>query len=413
MSVIDVDEDLLQRHIEELGRIGLTSGEGLFRFQYEAAWQEARDALLAWMSEAGLSTRVDAVGNIYGRLEGRDSRTVLTGSHMDTVPSGGRYDGALGIVGGLAALAALKQRGTPDRSIEVVALCEEESSRFNANFFGTRGILGLVGPRERDQLVDRNGVSLARAMEGAGLDPDGIAGAARDDVLTFVELHIEQGRVLYDKGIDIGLVDVIPGLAWETVVVSGRQDHAGSTPMDGRRDAMQASAEISRQVTKLVEHHGGGGVVTAGRWSVEPGWPSIVPGRVEFSLDLRHPIASTRDLLLRKVQDICEAVAAEHDVDVETERIKDEQPATMDDKVVEVCRQSVEAAGFSWQRMNSGAGHDSQLMSTRVPTAMIFVPSIDGLSHRPDEATPVEDCVRGATALAGALERLAYGGDKS
>ena len=142
MDEVQVDERLLGTYVEELGRIGEVPGQGLFRFQYDQAWQQARDQLLRWIEEAGLEPRVDAVGNVFGRLPGRSDRVVLTGSHVDTVPSGGRYDGALGVVGGLAALAALRSYGTPERTLEVVALCEEESSRFTGNFFGTRGILG-------------------------------------------------------------------------------------------------------------------------------------------------------------------------------------------------------------------------------------------------------------------------------
>jgi allantoate deiminase len=365
-GAVRVDERLLGTYVEELGRIGEVPGHGLFRFQYNAAWQQARDQLLQWIGEVGLEARVDAVGNVFGRLPGRSDRVVLTGSHVDTVPSGGRYDGALGVVGGLAALAALREQGTPERTLEVVALCEEESTRFTGNFFGTRARLGLVEPAEPER------------------------------------------RVLADEGRQIGLVEVIPAITWQTVTVRGQQDHAGATPMDLRRDAFQAAAEMSRRITRLVEGEGRPAVLTTGRWEVEPGLPSIVPGLARFSVDLRHPDERVRDRLLADVDRTCGEVAAQHQVQVEIVRDKHEEAATMDTGLLAVLRDAVDSCGVSWRSMPSGAGHDSQLMATRVPTAMVFVPSVEGRSHSPAEFTELADCVRGASVLATALHRLAF-----
>jgi allantoate deiminase len=276
-DAITVDQDLLGTYIEELGAIGETP-EGMYRFQYDDAWQRARDTLLTWIDDAGLEGRVDAVGNVFGRLPGSGDGVILTGSHVDTVPSGGKYDGALGVVGGLAALAALRAHGTPTTTLEVVALCEEESSRFSANFFGTRALLGLVAPDEPQRLLDRDGLTMAEAMRRARLDPGVVADAERHDLRAFLELHIEQGRVLADEGVDIGLVEVIPAIAWETITVHGRQDHAGATPMDLRRDALQAAAQMTREITLLVEQEGRPAVVTAGAGSLSPASPASCPG---------------------------------------------------------------------------------------------------------------------------------------
>lgn len=402
-----VDEQRLTTYVDELGRIGEHPDGGLFRFQYDRAWQSARDTLLDWIRDVGLEARVDTVGNVFGRLPGHSDGVVLTGSHVDTVPSGGRYDGALGVVGGLAALAALRAKGTPSRTLEVVALCEEESSRFSGNFFGTRAMLGMVGPDEPSTLVDMDGVTLADAMRGAGLDPARIPEARRHDLEAFLELHIEQGRVLVDEGVDIGLVEVIPAIAWETITVRGRQDHAGATPMDLRKDALQGAAQMARELTLLVEREGRPAVATTGKWTVEPGWPSIVPGLARFSLDLRHPDQQTRDRLLGDIHARCEAVAGERGLELEIVRDKDEGAAPMDADLLEVCRRAADACGASWRRMPSGAGHDSQLMAARVPTGMVFVPSVEGRSHTPAEFTSPQDCVRGASVLATALAELA------
>ena len=406
-DAVHVDEELLGRYVTELGAIGDTPG-GVYRFVYDDAWQRARDALLGWIDEAGLEGRVDAVGNGFGRLPRSRDGVVLTSSHVDTLPSGGRYDGALGVVGGLAALAALRAHGTPTRTLEVVALCEEESSRFPANFFGTRAMLGLVAPDEPERLRDRDGTMMAQAMRRGGVDPAAVATAERHDLRAFLELHIEQGRVLADEGVDIGLVDVIPGIAWETVTVRGRQDHAGATPMDLRADALQAAAQMAREITVAVEQEGRPAVATTGRWTVEPGQPSVVPGLARFSLDLRHPDLAVRDRLLDQVHRICADVARRHGVEVDVVRDKDEEPATMDGGLLDVCRDAAERCGASWRRMSSGAGHDSQLMASRVPTAMVFMPSVEGRSHTPAEYTSPEDCARGASVLATALHRLAW-----
>lgn len=404
---IHVDEEQLGRYITQLGAIGETP-DGMYRFQYDDAWQRARDALLSWIRDAGLEGRVDAVGNVFGRLPGSGDGVVLTGSHVDTVPAGGKYDGALGVVGGLAALAALRTFGTPTTTLEVVALCEEESSRFPANFFGSRAMLGLIPPDEPERLRDRDGVTMAEAMRRAGLDPGTVAAAERHDLRAFLELHIEQGRVLTDEGIDVGLVEVIPGIVWETITVRGRQDHAGATPMDLRKDPLQAAAQMVREITEAVEHEGRPAVATTGRWTVEPGQPSVVPGLAEFSLDLRHPDLAVRDRLLDRVHRICADIAQRRGVEVDVVRNKDEKPALMDAGLLDVLRSSAEACGARWRRMPSGAGHDSQLMAFRVPTAMIFVPSVEGRSHSPAEYTSPKDCVRGASVLATALHRLAF-----
>jgi allantoate deiminase len=214
--------------------------------------------------------------------------------------------------------------------------------------------------------------------------------------------------VLADLGVDIGLVEVIPAITWQTITVRGRQDHAGATPMDLRKDAFQAAAQMARDITLLVEREGRPAVATTGRWTVEPGLPSIVPGLARFSLDLRHPDRVVRDRLVAEVREICESIAARLGVAVQVDTDKDEQPATMDAGLLDVLRVAADACGASWQRMPSGAGHDSQLMATRVPTAMVFVPSAGGLSHTPEEFSTLEDCARGASVLATALHRLAF-----
>jgi allantoate deiminase len=408
-STSRVEPAELERLIETLGAIGEQPGGGIIRHVYDAAWVAARKQVAEWMDEAGLSVREDAVGNLFGRFEGQSPRTILTGSHIDTVLLGGRYDGALGILCALTALRALRQHGgTPKTSLEMVALCEEEDSRFHCNFWGTRGMLGLIEPAELDSLRDEAGTSIADAMRQVGLPPEKYRDAIRQDLDAFVELHIEQGRILFDDQLPLGIVDTITGLYRFRTTVEGRTDHAGTTPMDLRRDALQAAAHIAREMTTIVERAGRPAVITNGWWDVQPGAWNIVPGLVNFSVDLRHPDEEVKQRLAREVCQRAEQLAAERGVAISFEVVGDVLPKEMDRTLKAELQAAADARDVRWIPMVSGAGHDSQVMATRVPTAMLFVPSVDGRSHSAAEYTTAEDAARGATVLAAALQRLAY-----
>jgi allantoate deiminase len=404
-----VEPSEMQRLVETLGAIGEQPGGGIIRHVYDPAWLASRLQLAEWMREAGLAVREDAVGNLFGRLEGDSPRAIMTGSHVDTVRLGGRYDGALGVLSALAALRVLgSTAGRPKKSLEMVALCEEEDSRFHCNFWGTRGILGLIEPSELDALRDEDGVSIREAMRSAGLAPEQFRDAVRDDLDAFVELHIEQGRILADERVPLGIVDAITGLYRFRTTVEGRTDHAGTTPMDLRRDALQAAAHIATAMTGLVDRAGRPAVITNGWWDVQPGAWNIVPGLVHFSVDLRHPDETTKQRLAAEVRQCGEHIAAERGVSVSYEVVGDVPPMGMDARVKAELKAAAESRGVKWIPMVSGAGHDSQVMATRVPTGMLFVPSVEGRSHSGAEYTSAEDAARGATVLATALHRLAF-----
>src|SRR4030088_527757 len=335
----------MQRVVETLGAIGEQPGGGIIRHVYDAAWVAARQQLAEWMRDAGLAVREDAVGNLLGRIEGHDARTILTGSHIDTVRLGGRYDGALGVLSALAALRVLRaSAGTPKRSLEMVALCEEEDSRFHANFWGTRGMLGLISAADVDDLRDEQGVSIGEAMREVGLDPERYADAIRDDLDAFVELHIEQGRILFDEGLPLGIVDAITGLYRFRATVEGRSDHAGTTPMDLRRDALQAAAQIAREITDIVAQAGRTAVITNGWWEVLPGAWNIVPGLVHFSVDLRHPDEATKQRLAAEVRRTGEQIAGQRGVGIAYEVVSDVLPRDMDAAVKHELQAAANAA---------------------------------------------------------------------
>lgn len=409
-GAVRVDESRLAGLVERLGRVGAQPGGGIIRPLYSPAWRQAQDEVAAMMTAAGLTVREDAVGNVFGRLTGTGSAPVLlTGSHVDTVVHGGAYDGALGVLAAIAAVEACAAAGgTPQRTVEVVSLCEEESSRFHSNYFGTRSILGLVEDDEPEQLVDPDGVTLADAARSVGLDPARFPEARREDFDTFLELHIEQGRTLVDAGTEVGVVDVITGFVWLEVTVEGRTDHAGATAMTDRRDALQAAARMVTAAEAVALAEGHPAVVTTGIVRVHPGGANIVPGRVEFTVDARHPDLDVLHTMVGAIREQCDAVAAERGVQVVVRSLKETPPHHLDAGLREVLQRSADACGASWRDLPSGAGHDSQTMGTRVAAAMLFVPSVDGRSHSPAEYSTPQDCARGASVLATALRALAW-----
>ena len=407
---VHVDEARLSSLVERLGRVGAHRGGGIIRPLYSPAWREAQGLVAAMMRDAGLSVREDAVGNVFGRLVGDTAGPVLmTGSHIDTVVHGGAYDGALGVLSAIVAVQACAAAGgTPRRTVEVVSLCEEESSRFHANYFGTRSILGLVAEDEPTQLVDLDGVTLAEAARSVGLDPARFGEARREDFDTFLELHIEQGRTLVDSGVEIGVVDIITGFVWLEVVVEGRTDHAGATAMANRRDALQAAARMVTAVEGVAVAQGHPAVATTGVLRVHPGGANIVPGRVEFTIDVRHPDLDVLDRMVTTMREQCAAVATEREVEVTLTLVKKTPPHTLDLGLRAVLQQAADTCGATWRELPSGAGHDAQTMGTRVAAAMLFVPSVDGRSHSPAELSTPHDCARGASVLATALRLLAW-----
>src|SRR5713226_4244309 len=325
---LQIDASMLLRYVEALGSIGWQAEGGIVRPVYSAAWVQAREQLAEWMRAAGLDVREDSVGNLFGQLRGiDDSKTILTGSHLDTVPLGGKFDGALGILAGLTAVRSLReQAGQPRRSLEVVALCEEEGSRFQAHYWGTRGMLGIIQADELERLRDDQGVTISEAMLTAGLSPERCREAVRQDLDVFIELHIEQGRILFDERINLGIVQAITGLRHQRVTVRGRADHAGTTPMDLRRDALQGAAQMAVEITRLVEREGRPTVVTLGKWEVIPGAVNVIPDEVSFSIDLRHPEEEIKRRLATAIRARCQAIARERGLVVSSETSSDSAP---------------------------------------------------------------------------------------
>ncbi|MBJ7601540.1 MAG: Zn-dependent hydrolase [Candidatus Nephthysia bennettiae] len=405
------DSRLVERCVEELGRYGAQPGGGVRRLVYTPEWRAAADHVAGWLGEVGLEVRRDAVGNLFGVLRGSEpGPSIVTGSHIDTVIDGGRLDGALGVIAGYLALRALKRSlGRPRRTLEVLAICDEESSRFHSNFWGSRAIAGLIEAGEADSILDPEGVSLAEAMRSCGLDPDAAEEARRRDLDAFVELHIEQGPVLERAGVPVGAVTAITAVEQLECVVSGRADHAGGCPMDARLDAMLGAAEMTLAAAEEARRLGPPAVATVGRMEVRPGAPNIVAGEVRFTLDARHPELGRHQAYVRSLCDSFAALAVRRGLGFQTRRLLYQPPTASSPELVETVHAAAAALGLPVLDVVSGAGHDTQVLARAgVRRAMIFVPSIGGRSHSPEEWTSPEDMAKGVSVLTETLKRLAY-----
>lgn len=409
--MIDVDAGLVERLLIELARHGACGETGVWRTVYSPEWVAAQDQVAAWMAEAGLEVRSDAVGSVWGKLAGSEGGpAIATGSHIDSQTPGGRYDGALGVVAGLIALRTLRgQFGAPRRTLEAVSLCEEEASRFHAtNFWGSRAIVGAIMPDEPEAIRDPDGVSIGEAMRGVGLDPGRIAEARRDDLDTWIEVHIEQGPILEAEGLPVGVVDAITAIRHYVIELTGRSDHAGARPMEGRLDPMAGFAEIVTAVIGVALESGAPAVTTVGRVNVEPNLPSAVPDRVTFTLDSRHPDQRIVDAQHARQEELMREIAERRGLQITWTKPLDLPASPSDPAVVAALEQAAADEGIPFRRMHSGAGHDTQNIARIARTAMVFARSKDGRSHTPEEFTSVEDAVAAIRVLSATLYRLAY-----
>jgi len=395
--------------LDRLRRLGGGADGSVTRPVYTPAWNAAMTELERWFRALGLEVWVNAVGSRFGRLRGRNPQVILAGSHVDSVRQGGAYDGTLGVVMAACAVGWLAERcGQPTLTLEVLANCEEESSRFPGNFWGTRALLGAISPGEADRLVDEHGTTIGQAMRECGLDPDRIPEAARSDLVAFVEPHIEQGPVLEAAGASIGIVDRVVGVRQLHVSFVGETGHAGTVPVTRRRDALIGAAELVLAARQLAVQAGTPAVVTVGRLLVSPGGANQIPGVASLSLDLRHTDVEVLERMEGDLRDKAGAIATHHSLVVTTERRLDQPPIECHPTIRRLLEDTATELGHAWTRMPSGAGHDAQLIATRCPSGLLFVPSKNGWSHRPEEETELAHIVAGIEVLAGTLYNLAY-----
>ncbi len=337
--------------------------------------------------------------------------SIVSGSHLDTQLPGGRYDGALGAIAAFVALKTLKEQfGQPKRTLEAVALCEEEGSRFStAGFWGSRAVIGRIAPGDADATIGRDGESIAQAMRQVGLDPARIPEAKRNDIETFIELHIEQGPILEQAELPVAIVDAITSIRHTEYVLTGVANHAGAFPMDLRNDAMAGFAEIVSGVINTAHRMGRPAVTTVGRVTVDPNGAAIIPRAVTFTVDARHPQPAKAEALYKLHDDLIREVAARRGLTVESRVLFNHNGCISDPVLVKTLKQVAADQGVTTLTMPSGAGHDTQQMAAVAKrVAMIFVRSKDGRSHTPEEFSSIPDIVAGIKVLSAGLYALAY-----
>ncbi|KAB2338239.1 allantoate deiminase [Cytobacillus depressus] len=406
----DLTKEIAQL-VDWLGEYGKDPNGGVTRLLYTKEWIEAQKALDKLLQEDGLATRYDEVGNLFGRLEGSKYKdeTILTGSHVDTVKNAGKLDGAFGILAGILAIRYLKETyGQPLRNLEVVSFAEEEGSRFPYAFWGSKNLVGMAKKEDVENIADFNGVPFVDAMKEAGFNFRDESKAFRKDIKSFIEIHIEQGNVLENEGKSVGVVHNIVGQRRFTIDVIGVANHAGTTPMGYRKDAVFAASRMIQDVINKAIEYGDPLVATVGKIEVKPNIVNVVPGGALFTLDVRH---TEKDILVKftdELTSIINRIANDSGVEVKIDMWMDEDPIPMDQQIVEAIEKQTKETGLNYKMMHSGAGHDSQIIAPIVPTAMIFVPSRNGISHNPLEYTSPEELATGVKALIHSLYVLAY-----
>lgn len=406
----EIDFPRLQADIEALSQIGRREDMGLYRMAFSDGDMAGREWLAGRIEAAGLELFVDGAANVHARLGWDGKRpSVMMGSHADTVPGAGHLDGALGVLVALECVRCFKDHNIPLRfPLEAVSFTDEEG-RFGG-MFGSQALCGFLTPEKIHQARDLDNISIVEAMQARGMNAmDALRAARRPETLhAFVELHIEQGPVLDRHGVGIGVVDGIAGLFKWDVRLIGAANHAGTTPMTMRRDAFQGLAEFAMEINRILEEHGSpASVATIGRAQLFPGAANVVPGTVEFSLEVRD----TDPQVLSQLNDACRrtlsTIARRRDLMFEFEVLSELEPVHCDKGLIETIAETADQLGMETLRMPSGAAHDTQMLARLTRAGMIFVPSKEGRSHSPAEWTDWEDIQRGANLALQVLYRLA------
>lgn len=403
-----IDAARLHDDLTAMARIGATVGGGVTRLALSDEDRAGRELLRRWMEEAGLRTRVDDFGNLTGRRSSIDDGPVLLlGSHLDTVRQGGRYDGAYGVLAALAVVRGLNDGGiVTRRPIEVVNWTNEEGVRFEPAMLCSGGVAGRFERPYVYDRTDRDGIRFEDELQRIGFV--GNVANRPGPAAAYLEAHVEQGPVLENAGIAVGVVQGVVGITWLDVRLEGRADHAGPSPMNLRRDALAAAARLVSAVERLARDTEEA-VATVGRLVVEPNVINTIPGRVVMSVDLRHPSLETLDGLVAAVEATVQGIAAETGVAVAVDRFWTSEPTSFDDDVLAAVRAAATNRSVPVASLWSRAGHDAKYLQDVCPSAMLFVRSRDGLSHCEEEYSDPDDLEAGANVLLGASLRLAGG----
>jgi N-carbamoyl-L-amino-acid hydrolase len=407
ISGLRVNADRLVGRLRDLGEVGALEGGGCSRLALTDADRQGRDLVTMWMRDAGLDVGIDAIGNVVGARSGREpGRPVMCGSHVDTVATGGIYDGNLGVLAGLEVIETLNEAGlSTRRPIAVGFFTDEEGSRFAPDMLGSLVYAGGLGVEAAHDIVSIDGARL-----GAELERIGYLGSVPCPGLVphaYLELHIEQGPVLDRAGEVIGAVTGIQGISWQELVISGQANHAGTTPMSYRHDAGYVAASVASFVRKMVLEIGGQQVGTVGRLDLHPDLVNVVAAKATMTVDLRNTDEAVLKQAEGRLADYVAEVAQAEGVEVCRRSLARFEPVDFDPRVIALVESTARSFGYSARRLPAGAGHDAQMMARICPAGMIFVPSVDGISHNPAEHTEPEHLAAGANILLHMLVRLA------
>lgn len=399
MNNLRVNSQRLEQRITALAEFGKNAHGGLDRVAFSDADIRGRKYLISLMKDAGLDVRVDEAGNIIGHREGQepDLPPIMFGSHSDTVPDGGKYDGALGVLGAIECAQVLNEQNIQTKHpLEVVVFTDEEGG-----LVGSRAMTGTL-TLDALEVVSHSKKTIRQGIIDLGGNPEKLDRVARKegDIKAFLEIHIEQGKILETKNIDIGVVEGIVGISWWNVTIEGFSNHAGTTPMDMRQDALLAASHLIIAVNRVVTSVSGRQVGTVGRIKAEPGAPNVIPGKVVMSLELRDLSGEKIQSLYEKIEKEAQTIAQQTDTQISFSSIDAMAiPAPTDPRIRKYIDESAKELGLSTLYMPSGAGHDAQDMAKIAPTGMIFIPSVGGISHSPKEYSRPEDIVNGVNVL--------------
>jgi N-carbamoyl-L-amino-acid hydrolase len=405
-KTLRVNPTRLEQRIERLAEYGTTPEGGVNRVAFGEKDIKSREYIITMMEEAGLKIRIDEAGNIIGSAEGTDPSLppIAFGSHTDTVPHGGKFDGAAGVLTAIECVQVLSENSVKTRHpLEVIVFTDEEGG-----LIGSKAIIGTL-TSEALEVISHSGKTVREGIVALGGNPDALDRVIRKkgDIKAFIEIHIEQGSTLVSKKIDIGVVEGIVGINWWDVTIEGFANHAGTTPMDRRQDALLAAAHLIIAVNKVATGVPGRQVGTVGRIRAEPGAPNVIPGKVVMSLELRDLSAEKIDSLFQKIVKEADYIAEKTGTKISFSAIEATAvPSPTDPSIKKIIAESAEELGLSYLLMPSGAGHDAQSMARITPTGMIFVPSVGGVSHSPQEFTPVKDIANGANVLLHTILRI-------
>ena len=398
IASLKVDGERLLRHLDALADIGSTGDGGCCRLALTDDDKAGRDLVVAWMRELELDVVVDAIGNVFGTWNVGVGTPVMTGSHIDTVRTGGKYDGNYGVLAGLEVIATCKDLGiTPSRPLCVGVFTDEEGARFAPDMLGS---LVYVGGLALEEALDA--VSIDGKRLGDELVRIGYAGAAPcpgPAPHAFVELHIEQGPVLEAEDHVFGAVTGVQGISWQEMTIVGQSNHAGTTPMHLRRDPAYVAAMMTVYLREIAERFGGDQVCTVGKVDLHPNLINVIPARATITLDVRNTDEDTLRDAEHLIDTFCFQIEQDEGVSITKRQLARFEPVTFDDRVIDLVEQRASEVDKRVKRMPSGAGHDAQMLARVCPSAMIFVPSKDGISHNPREHTEPNELIEGANVL--------------